>query len=214
MFDYAAALDRAIVSNKALAAYLTDPYPLDDYIDLGDGLHITSGLSRIVLIADDSDYIIKFDMNNTHYCEQEKNICSKSGQFQDCFAKCINSFNYHRKIKIYNDITGVEYFTQDIYDDTPNSTQDINYTFYVYEKAQFHPMECALSLPSRGDSPLTEFSIGVGNEFYCYLGEKKYEEFSNFLKENKISDIHPYNFGYICNRPVLIDYTKEIVYES
>lgn len=47
---------------------------------------------------------------------------------------------------------------------------------------------------------------GVALYLKGVLGDELYDEFDEFCFKNDITDLHNENFGYICGRPVMIDY--------
>ena len=44
-------------------------------------------------------------------------------------------------------------------------------------------------------------------DFICSYGELAFDKLYNFLSDNNIQDLHSENIGYICERPVLVDFS-------
>ena len=44
-------------------------------------------------------------------------------------------------------------------------------------------------------------------DFICSYGELAFDKLYDFLSDNNIQDLHSENIGYICERPVLVDFS-------
>lgn len=220
-----------------------DAYSLNDdtceidafYSNIPDDCVIKTGASKIVIVPDDKNYVIKipFHVTNTLNYSYYSKICTdghrtvvpdyEHGSYEElCNApyRLTNEFgwDYCRAEEEMYQIAKEEHFEQFF-----AATQYIgeiseDFPIYVQEKAQV--FEQASHSHSKLENDNTRKSLG--NEYSAsrlysidfvtdalhYYGENRTRNFLRFISENDINDLHSANIGYIGHRPVLIDYSS------
>lgn len=145
------------------------------------------GASKIVFCFFDKNYVLKIPISSRYdnYCQIELNNykAAVNRGIEECFAFCEKVMDYN-SIPIYM----MEY---------ANVDEDI-LAENAYE-----------SYSSRGASEKYEEASGeeMVYEVMSYYYEENFNMVIDFLDEFNIGDLHSENIGFICGRPVYIDYS-------
>lgn len=175
------------------------------------GLKVFIGASKICLISDNCDYVIKFNTN-----EEE---------FQDSFTKN----EVLREVDIYNRAceSNLEmFFPETLYFIKHNEIcfilqKKIDYSvsscsFYVREKiykqiaktVSYKIRDKAINAILIKNLPCERMvdEIWISTIISLY-GKKKCKQLCDFIQKNKINDLHHSNIGYLNHKPVILDFS-------
>lgn len=221
---YKRILDTVISKNEAVALFLSAPYPLDEPVKIARNVFLISGIHRVVIVDKKYGYIVKFNYLEND-CEKECRVYRESGNFCNCLTACEKIGNYKRLVstystqqlyantnwmfdgeKVFNLKNIRNYFKRNKIKVIPKIVA-LNIELYAYEQATFYHSDTSEMITNcNRNDPLAEYSLAMAQSFRNYLGNQKYDEFNNFLRKYEVNDLHYFNFGFIKNRPVLIDF--------
>ena len=154
-----------------------------------EGVRLCSGVSRCAIVDDNYDWVVKFDIDEHHYCEREiqlYNAAEREG-IECCLPQCAYIGTY------VDNCSGWEW------------------DLYAYRKAthyESHSLNLheTSSLDRYSGSPLMERSPSMAFDLLCDWGDEIFYKLSRFCEANDINDLHNGNVGYICGHLVLIDF--------
>lgn len=175
------------------------------------GLKVFDGASKICLILDNCDYVVKFNTN-------EK-------EFQDSFTKN----EVLREIDIYNKAreSNLEiFFPETLYFIKHNEIcfilqKKINYSvsdcpFCDYAKIYKQiakTVSCKIKNKAINAMLIKNLPcVRTVNEIWIstiisLYGKKKCKQLCDFVQKNKINDLHNSNIGYLNHKPVILDFS-------
>lgn len=221
-------LTKAINTSSFLGADYDDTYnnAFDAYIWEGtllyDKITTDAGASKLVIIEKDKDYVFKVGFEG--YWDSEVDIDEEGNEtwnsydryFDYCSDYCELEYNLYNDAKTF--FPGAERFLAAVDVVTPYTTRGI----YIQERARFNiKKDTTISDNEIGEKIRSnsqthgdaigklpdnwlESAIAYTIKNHC---EEDFENFLNWLEENKINDIHSGNVGMIGDRPVLIDFS-------
>lgn len=196
---------------------------------------IKTGASKIVIVPNDTDYVIKIPLhvtNNFSYSYYSR-ICTdghrtvvpdyEHGSYEElCGAHYRltggDGWDYCRAeeemYQLAKEAGFAQFFAATEYIDEINT----DFPIYVQEKAQVF----RASAHSHSDKENEYTKKSLGHEYQAsslytidfmtdmrhYYGEQRTRDFLNFIIKNNVNDLHSANIGYIGWRPVLIDYSS------
>lgn len=171
-----------------------------------DKITIEHGLTKMVIISKENNesskkFVAKipFSYYKNNYYESESDFYSIIDEnVKDCFAASYNvgeSFYLMERADILSEEELVEYSIDRKYSPCNYSLTGIDYDFFSNNPE--------LKVEEEEDP---EF-LAIDRLFLDYLGLEKYHSLCSFCINNRISDLHSGNIGFIFDRPVLIDYS-------
>ena len=162
--------------NEEYREYLE--YPDYDETHYCDNITLASGVTRLAIIDDNYDWIVKIDIED-NYCDWEEELYNRARYkgIEDMFAACFFIGRY------------------------------MDWNLYAYEKADcsYHAYDIADEDRYSG-SPLSARNPSIAADMLKMWGQEKFDLLTNFCIDNRISDLHCGNVGYICGKLVLTDY--------
>ena len=227
MEHYSAIIDELIDDSNFFKAYFQRPYMLEEEYS-EDGVMVVTGAARCCSIDDDSDYVIKLDIEEDALgsaCEREEAIytAAKAAHLDQYFAAVTYLGLYERTIYWY-DIEDIErrmswYSIEEFEEEFEQACQrlkrhtiKISIPLYGYEfAADYNSTMKDVKISERTTiervgSPLRSSCSDVAIAFLREYGFEEYKRFSRFGLEWHMNDIHRGNIGTINQRLVLLDY--------
>ena len=186
---------------------------------LDDNFILASGVSKVAIIPKEKNYVIKipyygkyrksngikcFDpyfssiSKSSDYCKSEEIIYNKAkANGLDTFFAEIEQIGTIKSIPIYVQRKAVIF--EDVYYPEDDEEENLN----EHEISIFKTITTKYS-----DLVEDEYlPISWMKDFICSYGELAFDKLYNFLSDNNIQDLHSENIGYICERPVLVDFS-------
>lgn len=220
---YSQILDNLIDSSDFWANFFLRPYSFETLPeDCGDNVEIHCGISRVALVADDCDEVIKFDISNAELCQTELNIYKAAAEegLEQCFtaARYIGTYIRNVYIPVVDDLEQITYdYSGDDIDDVVRSCGHfeegtICLPLYAYEKVSHYVYgstkisEDENKFCKHTNSPLVERCSAVGIEIRRRWGDDIFWRLSDFCNAWSINDLHSGNVGWRGKDFVLMDY--------
>ena len=186
---------------------------------LDDNFILASGVSKVAIIPKEKNYVIKipyygkyrksngikcFDpyfssiSKSSDYCKSEEIIYNKAkANGLDTFFAEIEQIGKIKSIPIYIQRKAVIF--EDVYYPEDDEEENLN----EHEISIFKTITTKYS-----DLVEDEYlPISWMKDFICSYGELAFDKLYNFLSDNNIQDLHSENIGYICEKPVLVDFS-------
>ena len=186
---------------------------------LDDNFILASGVSKVAIIPKEKNYVIKipyygkYRKNNgikcfdsyfssisksSDYCKSEEIIYNKAkANGLDTFFAEIEQIGKIKSIPIYVQRKAVIF--EDVYYPEDDEEENLN----EHEVSIFKTITTKYS-----DLVEDEYlPISWMKDFIFSYGELAFDKLYNFLSDNNIQDLHSENIGYICERPVLVDFS-------
>ena len=186
---------------------------------LDDNFILASGVSKVAIIPKEKNYVIKipyygkyrksngikcFDpyfssiSKSSDYCKSEEIIYNKAkANGLDTFFAEIEQIGKIKSIPIYVQQKAVIF--EDVYYPEDDEEENLN----EHEISIFKTITTKYS-----DLVEDEYlPLSWMKDFICSYGELAFDKLYNFLSDNNIQDLHSENIGYICERPVLVDFS-------
>ena len=186
---------------------------------LDDNFILASGVSKVAIIPKEKNYVIKipyygkyrksngikcFDpyfssiSKSSDYCKSEEIIYNKAkANGLDTFFAEIEQIGTIKSIPIYVQRKAVIF--EDVYYPEDDEEENLN----EHEISIFKTITTKYS-----DLVEDEYlPLSWMKDFICSYGELAFDKLYNFLSDNNIQDLHSENIGYICERPVLVDFS-------
>ena len=186
---------------------------------LDDNFILASGVSKVAIIPKEKNYVIKipyygkYRKNNgikcfdpyfssisksSDYCKSEEIIYNKAkANGLDTFFAEIEQIGKIKSIPIYVQRKAVIF--EDVYYPEDDEEENLN----EHEISIFKTITTKYS-----DLVEDEYlPISWMKDFICSYGELAFDKLYNFLFDNNIQDLHSENIGYICEKPVLVDFS-------
>ena len=186
---------------------------------LDDNFILASGVSKVAIIPKEKNYVIKipyygqyrksngikcFDTyfssisKSGDYCKSEEIIYNKAkANGLDTFFAEIEQIGTIKSIPIYVQRKAVIF--EDVYypeDDEEENLNEREVSIFKTITAKYSDLVEDEYLP-----------LSWMKDFICSYGELAFDKLYNFLSDNNIQDLHSENIGYICERPVLVDFS-------
>ena len=186
---------------------------------LDDNFILASGVSKVAIIPKEKNYVIKipyygkyrksngikcFDpyfssiSKSGDYCKSEEIIYNKAkANGLDTFFAEIEQIGKIKSIPIYVQRKAVIF--EDVYypeDDEEENLNEREVSIFKTITTKYSDLVEDEYLP-----------ISWMKDFICSYGELAFDKLYNFLSDNDIQDLHSENIGYICERPVLVDFS-------
>ena len=186
---------------------------------LDDNFILASGVSKVAIIPKEKNYVIKipyygkyrksngikcFDpyfssiSKSGDYCKSEEIIYNK--------AKANGLGTFFAEIEQIGKIKSIPIYVQRkaiIFEDVHYPEDDEEENLNEHEISIFKTITTKYSdLVEDEDLPLSWMK-----DFICSYGELAFDKLYNFLSDNNIQDLHSENIGYICEKPVLVDFS-------
>lgn len=168
------------------------------------------GASKLVIIPNDKDYVIKIPYTGRYngYVEDEYDDFS--------YANNSNQYNWdycYTESLIYH-LAKMEKINKAFAKET--LVGFINgQPLYMQEKANI--LDCVGESSTEEECRKTEeyldghnfrvFNLGWQADALKYYGKKQFNKIMDFIEWNEIGDLHDGNLGYIGARPVIVDYS-------
>ena len=186
---------------------------------LDDNFILASGVSKVAIIPKEKNYVIKipyygkyrksngikyFDpyfssiSKSSDYCKSEEIIYNKAkANGLDTFFAEIEQIGKIKSIPIYVQRKAVIF--EDVYYPEDDEEENLN----EHEISIFKTITTKYS-----DLVEDEYlPLSWMKDFICSYGELAFDKLYNFLSDNNIQDLHSENIGYICEKPVLVDFS-------
>ena len=177
------------------------------------GLQFSNGATRLVMWSEDEEYVIKIQFNEDHeyygnnYNELELaayNAAVENG-WEDMFAPIAKLFDYSFTDSIRVGVYAMAYCDCDQY-----GIEDETYrrSFDKYCKEYGRDPEDRETQEEFSDD-WCEYDGNYIESALSYNGyqEHDYDKFCDFLRNQRINDLHSGNWGYLDGRLVLVDYS-------
>lgn len=186
---------------------------------LDDNFILASGVSKVAIIPKEKNYVIKipyygkyrksngikcFDSyfssisKSSDYCKSEEIIYNKAkANGLDTFFAEIEQIGKIKSIPIYVQRKAVIF--EDVYypeDDEEENLNEREVSIFKTITTKYSDLVEDEYLP-----------ISWMKDFIFSYGELAFDKLYNFLSDNNIQDLHSENIGYICERPVLVDFS-------
>ena len=186
---------------------------------LDDNFILASGVSKVAIIPKEKNYVIKipyygkyrksngikcFDpyfssiSKSSDYCKSEEIIYNKAkANGLDTFFAEIEQIGKIKSIPIYVQRKAIIF--EDVYypeDDEEENLNEREVSIFKTITTKYSDLVEDEYLP-----------ISWMKDFICSYGELAFDKLYNFLSDNNIQDLHSENIGYICERPVLVDFS-------
>lgn len=212
--------------------YIEDVHGSIDDVNVPKNVHLYFGATRGCIVDDDFNYVVKFDIDedswNDSVCHREADIYSRAVRsgvarylascvYLGTFTKTIQFYHYddidqHMDWRDYNFTEFNDEFMKHE-DDFGNIVSiTINVPLYAYPKADYFSMDTSgasaetYNCARRINSPLRERNLSLAIVFIEQYGEEAYVDFTEFMVEENINDLHCGNVGMVNGSFVLIDY--------
>ena len=152
---------------------------------IGEHTSVYSGASRIVLVDDRCDWVLKIDANERNYTRTEVQYFETASNLgiEQCFVPAYDCGVYDRDwiwlpIMLFKKCKcGMRTYPE--FDEVPDTISN---------------------------SPLSERCLEIGMAFYDEYGPEVCARLTQFLCDHDVNDLHLGNVGYIDGHIVLIDY--------
>ena len=186
---------------------------------LDDNFILASGVSKVAIIPKEKNYVIKipyygkyrksngikcFDpyfssiSKSSDYCKSEEIIYNKAkANGLDTFFAEIEQIGKIKSIPIYVQRKAVIF--EDVYypeDDEEENLNEREVSIFKTITTKYSNLVEDEYLP-----------ISWMKDFIFSYGELAFDKLYNFLSDNNIQDLHSENIGYICEKPVLVDFS-------
>ena len=186
---------------------------------LDDNFILASGVSKVAIIPKEKNYVIKipyygkyrksngikcFDpyfssiSKSSDYCKSEEIIYNKAkANGLDTFFAEIEQIGKIKSIPIYVQRKAVIF--EDVYypeDDEEENLNEREVSIFKTITTKYSDLVEDEYLP-----------LSWMKDFICSYGELAFDKLYNFLSDNNIQDLHSENIGYICEKPVLVDFS-------
>ena len=186
---------------------------------LDDNFILASGVSKVAIIPKEKNYVIKipyygkyrksngikcFDpyfssiSKSSDYCKSEEIIYNKAkANGLDTFFAEIEQIGKIKSIPIYVQRKAVIF--EDVYypeDDEEENLNEREVSIFKTITTKYSDLVEDEYLP-----------ISWMKDFIFSYGELAFDKLYNFLSDNNIQDLHSENIGYICEKPVLVDFS-------
>ena len=186
---------------------------------LDDNFILASGVSKVAIIPKEKNYVIKipyygkyrksngikcFDpyfssiSKSSDYCKSEEIIYNKAkANGLDTFFAEIEQIGKIKSIPIYVQRKAVIF--EDVYYPEDDEEENLNE----------HEISIFKTITTKYSDLVEDEYIPISwmKDFICSSGELAFDKLYNFLSDNNIQDLHSENIGYICERPVLVDFS-------
>ena len=160
-----------------------------------------NGVSKCCLIFDKLDFVIKWSPYSGKEAFAEVSTYEK--------AKEKNLAFLFPKTNVFTTINGINFIAQEKIDFSCSDTP--RYLKEKYEKQSrtvknriYHKMEIGFQLGTDCDRDLNRLWASMVISLY---GKKVAKALCDFIRENKINDLHGNNLGYKNNRPIILDFS-------
>ena len=186
---------------------------------LDDNFILASGVSKVAIIPKEKNYVIKipyygkyrksngikcFDpyfssiSKSGDYCKSEEIIYNKAkANGLDTFFVEFEQIGKIKSTPIYVQRKAVIF--EDVYYPEDDEEENLN----EHEISIFKTITTKYS-----DLVEDEYlPLSWMKDFICSYGELAFDKLYNFLSDNNIQDLHSENIGYICEKPVLVDFS-------
>ena len=227
-------LDDMIIHSNMFKIFIQSPRYLETEI-FGDGVHIpasvvlASGATRICVIDENYDYVVKFDYEEDargSACEREERFYKKAEkeELNKYFSEVEYIGEYKAEFESYYPYEVEDYLN---YEDEDFERDFLEFEekfgikkhttiiipLYAYRRADENPSysrgyvtkEEETSLRA-SESPLSQRALEIAIEFFKCYGAEEFNRLSDFLVAMGVNDIHRGNIGFVCDGPVIIDY--------
>ena len=186
---------------------------------LDDNFILASGVSKVAIIPKEKNYVIKIPYYGKYrksngikcldpyfssisksgdYCKSEEIIYNKAkANGLDTFFAEIEQIGKIKSIPIYVQRKAVIF--EDVYypeDDEEENLNEREVSIFKTITTKYSDLVEDEYLP-----------LSWMKDFICSYGELAFDKLYNFLSDNNIQDLHSENIGYICERPVLVDFS-------
>ena len=186
---------------------------------LDDNFILASGVSKVAIIPKEKNYVIKIPYYGVYrksngikcfdpyfssisksgdYCKSEEIIYNKAkANGLDTFFAEIEQIGKIKSIPIYVQRKAVIF--EDVYypeDDEEENLNEREVSIFKTITTKYSDLVEDEYLP-----------ISWMKDFIFSYGELAFDKLYNFLSDNNIQDLHSENIGYICERPVLVDFS-------
>lgn len=166
-----------------------------------EGVSCHHGATKCCLVFDKLDFVIKWSP------------CSGKEAFAEVVtyekAKEKNLAFLFPKTNVFTTINGINFIAQEKIDFSCSDTP--RYLKEKYEKQSrtvknriYHKMEIGFQLGTYCDRDLNRLWASMVISLY---GKKVAKALCDFIRENKINDLHGNNLGYKNNRPIILDFS-------
>ena len=186
---------------------------------LDDNFILASGVSKVAIIPKEKNYVIKipyygkYRKNNgikcfdpyfssisksSDYCKSEEIIYNKAkANGLDTFFAEIEQIGKIKSIPIYVQRKAVIF--EDVYYPEDDEEENLNE----------HEISIFKTITTKYSDLVEDEYLPMSwmKDFICSYGELAFDKLYNFLSDNNIQDLHSENIGYICERPVLVDFS-------
>lgn len=199
-----------------------------------ENIDIRFGVSRGCIIDHNFPYVVKFDLDEEQgiykgTCENEVMIyeAAKLAGFEKYLCEPIYLGEYVRTFEFYpyneiirhiddfygfneNDFTEKLYYAMD--EGLNTKTITVNIPLYAYPRARKYFLKFDYSNEAKNEviqngSPLTERSSAIGCAFIEEYGKMAFKEFSEFLEEYEVNDIHSGNIMSLNGHLIITDFS-------
>ena len=186
---------------------------------LDDNFILASGVSKVAIIPKEKNYVIKIPYYGVYrksngikcfdpyfssisksgdYCKSEEIIYNKAkANGLDTFFAEIEQIGTIKSIPIYVQRKAVIF--EDVYypeDDEEENLNEREVSIFKTITTKYSDLVEDEYLP-----------LSWMKDFICSYGELAFDKLYNFLSDNNIQDLHSENIGYICEKPVLVDFS-------
>lgn len=179
-----------------------------------------SGASKLVIIPDDENFVIKIPFNGIWYDKFPDNpelkffvhFVDGGKAKEDSWDYCLKEIallHFAKKYKLDN------CFCKECLIGHVN-----NYPIYIQEKAtMYYELETYDFINNTEESEKSSFrneekfknfkydTVYWQNDAIQYYGEKVFNKLKRFIKNNNIDDLYARNLGYIKDKPVIVDFS-------
>ena len=186
---------------------------------LDDNFILASGVSKVAIIPKEKNYVIKipyygkyrksngikcFDpyfssiSKSSDYCKSEEIIYNKAkANGLDTFFAEIEQIGKIKSIPIYVQRKAVIF--EDVYYPEDDEEENLNE----------HEISIFKTITTKYSNLVEDEYLPISwmKDFICSYGELAFDKLYHFLSDNDIQDLHSENIGYICERPVLVDFS-------
>ena len=186
---------------------------------LDDNFILASGVSKVAIIPKEKNYVIKipyygkyrksngikcFDpyfssiSKSGDYCKSEEIIYNK--------AKANGLGTFFAEIEQIGKIKSIPIYVQRkavIFEDVHYPEDDEE------ENLNEHEISIFKTITTKYPDLIEDEYLPISwmKDFIFSYGELAFDKLYNFLSDNNIQDLHSENIGYICERPVLVDFS-------
>jgi hypothetical protein len=183
------------------------------------------GASKMVIIPEGADYVIKipftgqeesvydgydedgYDEYHQEYIDFDNSI------YGDGWDYCLTEAVHYNKAK-RNNVEKIFCKTRCIgkVSGHPIYIQERAETYYSYKNKNMQSRSRKSKTPKEVENicvkkRFSQFNIRWQTDVYNYYGEKIFNKFMDFIKKERIQDLHSDNIGYLGARPVILDYS-------